>query len=580
MEDNKVHSVSPKLYESNNFKDLKQMVNYIGEKFSDKVAFWLKDKNDNEINITYKQYVEDINGFGSALISIGLKDKKIAVISENRYEWGLTYLATVNGTGIIVPLDRSLPENEIISLIERSGVEAVVFSDKYLETMKNILASSSNNVKYLISMDLEKKQDSVLAVKELVELGKDLISKGDRSFVDCEIDNKKMSIILFTSGTTSMSKAVMLSHENICTNINDITQIFDISDKDVLLSFLPLHHTFECTVGFLYPISVGAKITFCRGIRHIAEDINQNHISAMISVPALFENLYKNVIKGVEKSGKLKKFKFGLKLSSFLMKFGIDRRRKIFDDIHQNLGGNLRLFVAGAAAFDPEIEKNLNDLGIETYQGYGATESSPVIAAEHRTCAKSGSVGKLMPSVQGKLVDVNENGIGEFAIKGPSIMMGYYNNEEATKETLVDGWYYTGDLGYFDKDDYLFITGRKKNVIVLKNGKNVYPEELEDLVNKLPGVKESFVFGRENKEDPADLKLSCKVVYDKNIMKNAFGLEDEEDIKNKIWKDIKEINKTMPKYKYIKELLVTTKEFEKTTTLKIKRFEEIKKITM
>jgi len=578
MEDIGIHSVSKKIYESNNFKNLKEMVNLIKEKFADNVAFTIRDKSGNNIDILYKDYVDEINALGTALISIGLKGKRIAVISENRYEWGLTYLSTVNGVGIIVPLDRSLPENEIVNLIERSEVEAVFFSSKYESAMKKVLESKFNKVKYLISMDLEKRNDNVFSQKELINLGKELMANGDRNFLDAEIDNKAMSIILFTSGTTSMAKAVMLSHENICTNINDITTVFDLKLGDTLLSFLPLHHTFECTVGFLYPISVGVRTTFCRGLRHIAEDIKDNHVSVMISVPALFENLYKNVVKGIEKEGKLKKFNFGLKLSNGLMKIGIDRRRKIFKDIHENLGGNLRLFVAGAAAFDPDIERKLNEIGIETYQGYGATENSPVIAAEHKTCTRSGSVGKLMPSLEGKLVDVNEKGIGEFVIKGPSVMLGYYNNEEATNETLKDGWLYTGDLGYFDKDDYMFITGRKKNVIVLKNGKNVYPEELEALVNKLVGVKESFVFGRPDKDDPIDLKLSCKVVYDKDIMKNAYGIESEEEIKEKLWKDIKEINKTMPKYKYIKELLITTVPFEKTTTQKIKRFEEIKKV--
>lgn len=578
MEDTRVHSVSEKLYESSNLKDLKQMINNTRVKFADNVAYTVKDKNGNEKNILFKEFADEIDCLGTALISIGLKGKRIAVISENRYEWELTYLATVNGVGIIVPLDRSLPENEIVSLIERSEVEAVFFSGKYESAMKKVFESKFNKVKYLISMDLEKRAENIFSQKELIELGKELIANGDRNYIDAQIDNKVMSIILFTSGTTSMSKAVMLSHENICTNINDITTIFDVTEKDTLLSFLPLHHTFECTVGFLYPVSVGARTVFCRGLRHIAEDITLNKVSIMISVPALFENLYKNVVKGVEKNGKLKKFEFGLKLSNTLMKLGIDRRRKIFKDIHENLGGNLRLFVAGAAAFDPEIEKKLNDIGIETYQGYGATENSPVIAAEHKNCSRSGSVGKLLPSLEGKLVDINEKGIGEFVIKGPSVMMGYYNNEEATNETLRDGWLYTGDLGYFDKDDYMFITGRKKNVIVLKNGKNVYPEELEALINKLPGVKESFVFGRPDKDDEIDLKLGVKVCYDKTIMKNAYSLENEEEIKDKLWKEIKNINKTMPKYKYIKELLLTTEEFEKTTTQKIKRFEEIKKI--
>ncbi len=578
MEKAMLHNVSKKLYESNNLKDLKQMINIVREKFANEPAYIIRDKEGKKANITYKKFAEDIDALGTALISIGLKDKKIAVISENRYEWGVTYLATVNGVGVSVPLDRSLPENEIIDLINRSEVEAVFFSEKYYPVMEKIIETGKSKVNFFVSMDLNEKNEKMYSQKELIKIGNDLISNGAKSFIDAKIDNQKMAVMLFTSGTTSKSKAVMLSHENICTNINDITNLFDVKLGDTLLSFLPLHHTFECTVGFLYPISVGATITFCRGIRHIAEDIKENKVSVMISVPVLFESLYKQVVKTIEKSGKLKKFNFGLKLSGILRKIGIDKRKSIFKEVHDNLGGNLRLFVAGAAAFDPDIEKKLNDLGIETYQGYGATENSPVIAAEHKSCIRPGSVGKLLPSLEGKIIDVDEKGIGEFVIKGPSVMLGYYNNEEANSETLKDGWLYTGDLGYFDKDGYMFITGRKKNVIVLKNGKNVYPEEIESLINKIIGVKECFVYGKPEKDDPVDLKLSVKIVYDEEIMKTEFGLTEENDIRDKLWKEIKEINKTMPTYKYIKDLVITTQEFEKTTTQKIKRFEEIKRV--
>ena len=345
-----------------------------------------------------------------------------------------------------------------------------------------------------------------------------------------------------------------------------------------MLSFLPIHHTFESTVGFLYPMSVGASIAYCEGIRHIADNIREYKISVMISVPLLFESMYKKVMQSVEKKGKTKAIKIGVKISNILRKFGIDKRRQIFKEIHESLGGNLRLFVSGAAAFDPELEKGLNELGIDTYQGYGLTEASPVIASEHKSCTRIGSIGKLFPSLEGKIVDPNEQGIGELAVKGPTVMLGYYQNEEATKETIVDGWLHTGDLAYFDKDDYIFITGRKKNVIVLKNGKNDYPEEIETLINKIEGVKESFVFGKPEIDDDKDLKLSAKIVYDPDEMKEKFGLEDVEEIKKKLWADVKLINKKMPTYKYIKELYITDKELIKTTTQKVKRFEEIKTI--
>ena len=385
--------------------------------------------------------------------------------------------------------------------------------------------------------------------------------------------------MLFTSGTTAMSKAVMLSHKNICTNVMDIASTFDITKEDTFLSFLPLHHVFECTVGFLYPVYRGAKIAYCEGIRHIADNLREYKISIMISVPILFESMYKQLMRTVEKQGKLKKVKFGLKLSNFLRKIGIDKRRDLFAEIINSLGGKVRLFVAGAAAFDKTVEKGFNDLGIATFQGYGLTETSPVIAAEHPTVIKYGSIGMLFPSVNGKIYNPDKDGVGELIVKGPSVMIGYYNNEEASKEAIdEDGWFHTGDLAYFDKDDYIFITGRKKSVIVLKNGKNIYPEEMEGLINQIEGVKESFVYGKPEENDDIDLKLNVKIVYDEEIMKEKFGLTTEEEIKDKLWKAVKDVNKTVPTYKYIKGISVTTEELIKTTTQKIKRFEEIKKV--
>ena len=573
------HKCSERLYEVDDFKNIKEMLENSKEKYGEETVFKFKTEVPGKLRTeNYKDFIDKVEALGTSLISIGLKDKRIAVISENRYEWALAYLSVVAGTGVVVPLDKSLPENEIISLVERSEVEAIFYSSKYDETMKKIKEENIGNLKFFISMDADKTENKVYSQSELVELGRGLIKNGATSFKDAKIDNDNMSIMLFTSGTTAQSKAVMLSHTNIVSNIKDIISIFDINKNDTLLSFLPLHHTYESTVGFLYPLAVGASIAYCEGIRHISNNLKEYQVSVMISVPLLFESMYRKVMHTIEKKGKTKKVKMGIALSNALRKVGIDKRREIFKEIHESLGGKLRLFVAGAAAFDPELEKGLNDLGIDTYQGYGLTESSPVIATEHKTVTRLGSIGKLLPSLEGKIVDPNEQGIGELAVKGPTVMLGYYQNEEATAETIIDGWLHTGDLAYFDKDDYIFITGRKKNVIVLKNGKNIYPEESEILLNKIEGVKESFVFGKPEDGDDKDLKLAAKVVYDSDEMKEKFGLEDVEEIKKKIWADIKEINKKMPTYKYIKELYITDKELIKTTTQKIKRFEEIKTI--
>ena len=566
------------IYKFTEFKDLKDMLEKSGEKFGNRPAYIYKTDEPGKFKeITHKEFRDDINNFGTALINLGLKGKRIAVISENRYEWGVAYLAVATGVGIIVPLDKALPDNEIESLMIRSEIEAIVYSSKYDKIMNEVKEKNNSNVKYFISMDLDKKENDIYSQKELKENGKGLIEKGNTEFLDAKIDNEAMGIMLFTSGTTAMSKAVMLSHKNICTNLMDIASVIKLTEKDRMLSFLPLHHTFECTVGFLYPISVGASIAFCEGIRHIADNVKEFQITAMISVPILYETIYKRIIKGIEKKGKLEDVKKGIKISKFFLKFGIDIRRRVFKEIHENLGGKARLFVAGGAALDPEAEEGFNNLGIKMYQGYGLTESSPVIAAEDDKYQKLGSIGKAFPSLEVKIDKPDEEGIGELLAKGPSIMLGYYNNEEATKETLEDGWLHTGDLAKIDDEGYIFISGRKKFVIVLKNGKNIYPEELETLVNKIEGVKESFVYGRP--EDDGDYKICCKIVYDKDLVKSHYQVSEEQEIKEAIWQEIKKVNKTMPAYKYIREISVTEKELIKTTTQKIKRFEEIKTVT-
>lgn len=565
------------IYKAIGYENLKEMLQKSGEMYGNRPAYMFKTEVPGKFReITHKEFRDDINELGTALIELGLKDKRIAVISENRYEWGVAYLSVVTGTGVIVPLDRALPDNEIESLILRSEVEAIFYSNKYNEVMNRLKEQGNTNIKYFISMDLEKQEDGIYSIKELIKQGKQLIEQGNREFLDAKIDAEKMSIMLFTSGTTAMSKAVMLSHKNICSNLKDITSVIKITEYDRFLSFLPLHHTFECTVGFLYPISRGGVIAFCEGIRHIADNIKEFQITAMISVPILFENMYKKVMKGIEKKGKLETVKKGIKISQFLLKFGIDIRKKLFKEIHDNLGGKARLFVAGGAALDPEAEKGFNELGFAMYQGYGLTESSPVIAAEDDKYRRLGSIGKAFPNMEVKIEKPNEDGVGELMAKGPTIMLGYYNNEDATKETIEDGWLHTGDLAKIDKDGYIFICGRKKFVIVLKNGKNIYPEELETLVNKIEGVKETFVYGRP--EDDGDYKICAKIVYDKGLMEEIYHATNEEEIKEAIWQEVKKVNKTMPAYKYIREVTVTDKDLIKTTTQKIKRFEEMKTV--
>ena len=558
------------------FTDLKDMLKQTCEVYGNRPAYIFKD-NGSMKTISHKEFRDDINALGTVLINMGLKDKRIAVISENRYEWELSYLAIAAGVGVVVPLDKALPDNELESLILRSQVEAIFYSSKYDTIMNTLREKKNTNLKYFISMDLQENTNGIYSQKALLEKGKKLLEEGNKQYLDAKIDADKMGIMLFTSGTTAMSKAVMLSHKNLVTNVMDIIQRFDLTEEDRFLSFLPLHHVFECTVGFLYPISIGGSIAFCEGVKHMADNIKEFDITAMISVPAVFDIIYRKVMKTIEKKGKMATLEKGKKISNVLLKVKIDLRKQLFKEVHESLGPKLKLVVTGGAALDPETEKGFNDLGFDVEQGYGLTETAPVIAAETPKCRRLGSIGKKFPSVEVKIDAPDEEGIGELMAKGPSIMLGYYENEEATKSALEpDGWFHTGDLARIDKDGFIYIAGRKKSVIVLNNGKNVFPEEIETLLNKVEGIKETFVY--EKKEDDGDVKVCVEIVYDKEMIKDLYHIEDEEKIKEFLWEKVKGVNKLMPKYKYVREMIVTEEPLIKTTTLKIKRHEELKKV--
>ena len=569
------------LYKEIHVDNFREMIDYTANTYKDRIAFSYKkdktSKNPEYINISYKKHKEDIEAFSTKLLELGLEGKRIAIISHNKYQWPLSYMAINNGNMVVVPLDYMLPENEIESLIKRSEAGAVIFENKYESIFKKIKQSKESNLKYLINMDLEKSSEEVYSFYELLKEGYELLKEGNTIYKNIKIDNDKMSIMLFTSGTTGVSKAVELSQKNICSNVSAMTTLIKMNDKDSVLSFLPLHHVFECTVGFLYPISIGGSIAFCEGVKHMAENIKEFEITAMISVPAVFDIIYRKVMKTIEKKGKLANLEKGKKVSQFLLKMKIDLRKQLFKEVHESLGPKLKLVVTGGAALDPETEKGFNDLGFDVEQGYGLTETAPVIAAETPKCRRLGSIGKKFPSVEVKIDDPDEEGIGELMAKGPSIMLGYYENEEATKSALEsDGWFHTGDLARIDKDGFIYISGRKKSVIVLNNGKNVFPEEIETLLNKVEGIKETFVF--EKKEDDGDVKVCVEIVYDKELIKELYNIEGEENIKEFLWDKVKEVNKLMPKYKYVREMVITEEPLIKTTTLKIKRHEELKKV--
>lgn len=564
------------IYDSKVYNNIKEVVNEAIVKYPNNIAFKIKNKDEkgnvSYTEITYKKFGEEINALGTALINNGLKNKRIAIIGKNSYEWILTYLAVVNGVGIAVPLDKGLPEQEIESLLQRSYSDAVVFAEEYCETMEKIKKQNNCNVSKYICM---KKTDvNGLNLVDLIEQGQVLLKDGNKEYIESEIDNEKMSIILFTSGTTSLSKAVMLSHKNIASNITALNKAEKILSTDVNMAFLPFHHTFGST-GILLFLNNGATNVFCDGIRYIQQNLKEYKVSVFVCVPLLLEAMYKKIMKEIEKQGKTKLIKIAVPISNFLLKMGIDIRRKLFKSIIDNLGGKLRFIVSGASGIDKNVAKGFNNFGILTVQGYGLTETSPVLTAENEKCIKYGSIGYPISGVEIKIEDKDENGVGEIIAKGPNVMLGYYENEEATKEVLKDGWFYTGDLGKVDKDGYIFITGRKKNVIVLKNGKNVFPEELEVLINNLPYVVESMVFGFP-KDD--DLVVSVKLVYNKDYFGENYKGKTFEDFKKDVWNDIKQINSGLTNYKHIKKLILSDEEMIKTSTAKIKRFKEIEKV--
>ena len=553
-----------RLYKYIEITDLKDMLKKSGEKYGEKIAYKIRQENGYK-EITHNEVRKMVDGLGTKLIDMGLKDKRIAVIGENRYEWEIAYLSIVCGTGIVVPLDKSLPENELESLIERSKAEAIICSQKYVEILKR------TDLKYIISMDLEKDENGIISQKRLISKGIQLVKSGDTSFTNAKIDNEKMSIMLFTSGTTSISKAVALSHKNICSNLMDISSILDVNSSDVFLSFLPLHHVFECTVGFLFSLYVGAETVFCDGIRHIPENLAEYKVSVMASVPAIYERLFKIIKKHLEKQGKVEQI---LKDEEKYKDSSMEKKKEVFKEIHDLLGGNIKLFISGAASLEPSIEEKFRRLGFNMVQGYGLTETSPVVAIGNKKYHKTGSIGKCVPSDEVKLLDVNKDGIGELAVKGPNVMLEYYENKEATEKVLKDGWFQTGDLARIDEDGYIFICGRKKSVIVLKNGKNIFPEEMETLINKEDGVEESFIFGKPISKDPNDIKIFVKIVYNKE----SFEGKTETEIKEYFNEKIKSINKTMPHYKAIRGIIISDKPLIKTTTNKIKREKNLEQI--
>ncbi len=556
-------------YEVRKIKDIRDLVNSSCELFAERNAYLYK-KDGKYTPILFKQVKKNMDELGTALIELGLKDKRIAVIGENRYEWAISYLAVINGVGVVVPLDKQLPENEILNCLHRSEAKCIIYSSKLKEKIDSI--KNQTDASILIDMDIEEDENGVYSLKKLLERGRELLDQGNKEYLNSEIDNHKMAELLFTSGTTSESKAVMLSHRNICFNIENQCKMLEIVPEDIFLSVLPIHHAYECTCGFLTPLYRGACVAYCEGLRHIAENMKEAHASVILSVPVMFEMIYGKLWEAIRKQGKEKLVKRMIKVTNFLDKLHIHIKRKVFKQIHEQLGGNVKVLIAGAAAINPEVAQGFRDLGILAVQGYGLSECAPIAALNRDVDYKDDAAGLPLVNTEIKIVDPNDEGVGEIATKGEHVMLGYYKNEEATKEAIQDGWLHTGDLGYIDSDGFVHITGRKKNVIITKNGKNVYPEEIEKLLSDSPFIKESLVYGKRNGDN---ITITAQILLDKDYIEQTYGKSiTEEKIKKLVWEDVKRINQKLVIYKHIKAIEIREKEFEKTTTLKIKRYKE------
>ena len=579
-----VSKVKQKGYEPTQYETIKEVFHMAKDKYADNV-FILEKFNPKEAfqEITYREFAQDVIALGTALTQkYHLKDERVVIIGENTYHWYVSYMAMLCGVGIAVPVDKELPPNEIENVIHRSRASAVIYSTKKKDVIKKV-EDKLPEVKYFIQMNSDEElQGREVGFNTIVEQGKELLEKGDNSFMEIPIDPDAFKVLIFTSGTTSNSKGVMISNRNLAENINAVSAYVKLYESDRLFSVLPLHHTYESTIGFLLPMANGVSIAICQGLKHIVPDLQETKPTALLAVPLLIENLYKKINATIQKSGKAALVNSMIHITNALKGVGVDIKKKVFGEIIENLGGKLRIVVSAAAPIDAKVGKWVQDIGINFLQGYGLTETAPIAALTPDYEPKVGSAGKPVICAEIKIDNPNEEGEGEVLIKSKTLMIGYYEDEEATNSVIdVDEegnrWFHSGDVGYLDNDGFLYITGRTKNVIVTQNGKNIYPEELELLLGKVPEIKECMVYGKVQ-EGEKEILISVKVIPDYEKIEELHGKDlSKEQIHDIIWEQIKEINKKSPSYKAIKNLEIKEDEFIKTTTMKIKRYAEISK---
>ena len=565
-----------KCKESRPITDIKDLLVSTTELFGDNVAYWQKWDRKGEFEpITYKETLADVNGIGTWMMDKGLTGKRVAVIGPNCYQWCSTYLAVTGGIGCIVPLDKELSAEELKNQLQRSEASAVVFDKRHLDVFKAIKDEGETQVEILVNFDADEEKDGVYAWKQIKEEGKKLIEAGNEDYINAEVDNEVMSILIFTSGTMGKPKGVMLSQRNVCAELMIAPTTFELRPDDVYLSFLPLHHTYECTCCFLMAIYKGSAVAFCQGLKYITKNLKEVRPTMMLAVPALYEKLYHTIWKNARKSGKEKALKNALRINRITKKVGIDLGAKLFKDIRDVFGGRMKTLICGGAKIDPQILDGLREFGFNTLQGYGLTEAAPMGAFNPQDAPNSRSVGVPFPGQDIKTINNNEEGIGEICIKGPNIMLGYFDDPEETAKVLdEDGWFHTGDLGYVDIDGYAYLTGRAKNVIITKNGKNVYPEEIEYQLNLIDFVQESFVF-EDAKTRGDDTMIVASIKIDPEEMAEVLG-EDytDEDVKKELWKEVDKINDEAPGYRQIRKVILRKSDFIHNTSSKLMRMIE------
>ena len=539
------------LYKTWPIKDLRDLINSSAALYGDSPACLFKEiPGGSYQSRSYLQLNKDIDAFGTALLDLGLKGRHIGVIGENRYEWILADLAVINGVGTVVPLDRELPVSELANLAHRAHLSAIVYSSKVERRLLEAVRENED-VRFLISMDSLDSGGGILSMKELIRKGRQLLRNGSRFYLDAAIDPDAMSILLFTSGTTGLAKGVMISSRNIVSNVMGMAKYVKITRNDVSLSVLPVHHTFEFTCNQMSVLYQGGTIAICDSLKNLVKNMRECRATMLIAVPQIFELMYKRIWKKAKKTGLL------------------NRRR--YKEVHAALGGRARLFITGAAPIDPEIIENFNLMGITMIQGYGLTESSPVVTMNPDRLHCSSSVGQALPETEIRIDQPDDSGIGEIMTRSDSVMLGYYENPEATAEVLENGWLRTGDYGYLDEAGFLFITGRKKNVIVTQNGKNIFPEEVEYYLSKSDYVREVIVNGEEDQKT-GNLIITAHIVPDFELLYKTEGRITEDAAREFFRKIVDEANEQMPPYKRIKRILLRREIFERTSTNKIRRF--------